>query len=168
LLKKTIKVKSIAVIRKDDKILVYQYDPDKNPYAFRSPGGKVQYGELSERTLIREIKEELGLSIKNINKLGIIENRDTYRGRYMHEIVFVYQVEFKDNSQYHKDSFKIIESGGEENFTAYWIPIQSFISGKYRMYPRELIHLLMNKSGASSEVIAPIIDLMNPEIISVN
>lgn len=58
---------SIGIIRKDGKIFI-QKRPEKGLMAglWEFPGGKVEKGETQRGALEREIKEELGISLKNI------------------------------------------------------------------------------------------------------
>lgn len=63
---KTIHV-AAAVINKEDKILCVQRNLNKLEYIsykWEFPGGKIEPNEKSEETIIREIKEELNLTIK--------------------------------------------------------------------------------------------------------
>lgn len=56
-----------AVINKDDKILCVQRNFNNLEYIsfkWEFPGGKIEPNETSEETIIREIKEELNLTIK--------------------------------------------------------------------------------------------------------
>ncbi len=54
-----------AIIRQDDKILIAQrFDDAHQGGKWEFPGGKVEKGESLEVALIREIKEELGISIR--------------------------------------------------------------------------------------------------------
>ncbi len=54
-----------ALIYKDNKILIAQR-PEKDPFALKweFPGGKVKVGEDDRTALLREIEEELKVSVK--------------------------------------------------------------------------------------------------------
>lgn len=54
-------VRTVGVLIKDNKILV-QRERNGNEYAL--PGGHIKIGETLENGLIREFKEETGVSIK--------------------------------------------------------------------------------------------------------
>ncbi len=61
---------SAAIIFVDNKILCVQRGPSKYDYIsskYEFPGGKIEEGESPEVALIREIEEELNLSIINLS-----------------------------------------------------------------------------------------------------
>lgn len=59
-----------AVIIQNGKVLICQRSETMRlPLKWEFPGGKVELGESEEETIIREIKEELGLLIKVTDKL---------------------------------------------------------------------------------------------------
>ena len=67
--KKTIIV-CCAIILKEDRILVAQRGEKMSlPLKWEFPGGKIDIGESSETCIKREIKEELNISIKIIERL---------------------------------------------------------------------------------------------------
>ncbi len=56
-----------ALIKKGDKVLMTLRDEKRNPKAhsmWELPGGKIDFGELPEEALVREIQEETGYRIK--------------------------------------------------------------------------------------------------------
>jgi len=61
---KTVLVAACALIDADGRVLLAQR-PEGKPMAglWEFPGGKVEPGERPEETLIRELKEELGISV---------------------------------------------------------------------------------------------------------
>ena len=76
-----------AVIIKDEKILICKRSKnDKQGGKWEFPGGKIEAGETPEECLKREIKEELDLNIKVIDKLG--ENIYEYPGGAIKLITF--------------------------------------------------------------------------------
>ena len=62
------------------------------------PGGRVEMGEDSTTSLIREMKEELGLDIKVIGLKAITENFFEFDNKNYHELQYVYVAEFIDDS----------------------------------------------------------------------
>lgn len=66
-----------AIVIKDDKLLMI-YSTVNNDYKF--PGGGIKIGERHEQTLMRELREETGFSLKHITRLaGITIEYDRVR-----------------------------------------------------------------------------------------
>lgn len=76
-----------AVIQDKGKILVCK-KLDNKYYFF--PGGHVELGESAKEALSRELKEELGLSIKKCSFIGSSEHLFTEDGKKHHEINLVF------------------------------------------------------------------------------
>lgn len=65
-----------AIIYKDDKILCVQRNAEKaRALKWEFPGGKINYNERDEDCIIREIKEELHVTISINKKLNSIQHR---------------------------------------------------------------------------------------------
>jgi len=78
-----------AIIRDKGKFLVCKKKGKK--YCF-FPGGHVEFGESAEKALKREIKEELGLNIKECSFIGGSEHLFTEDRKKHHEINFAFDV----------------------------------------------------------------------------
>lgn len=94
------KVKSIqiivrAIILKSNQILLCR---TKGANFYFLPGGHVEFGETLEKTLRRELNEELGVKIKSYKLFSIIENRYGREKDKSHEINFVYKVILKNTN----------------------------------------------------------------------
>lgn len=57
-----------AVILNDGKILAMQ--DERSPY-FYLPGGRVKLGETAEEAVVREIKEELNITVRIVRPLWL-------------------------------------------------------------------------------------------------
>ena len=88
-MKKEVEILVRAVIQDKEKILVCE-KVGKNYYFF--PGGHLNFGESTKKALIRELKEELGLSIKECSFIGGSEHRFIEDGKKHHEINLVFNV----------------------------------------------------------------------------
>ncbi|MFD2830432.1 NUDIX hydrolase [Corticicoccus populi] len=139
---KTIRNISICVFRKNDSILVFEdYDDVKEDYFYRPIGGGIEYGERSLDTLKREIYEEIRAEIGNIKLLDVIESVFTHNGRIGHEVVFVYDADFIDQSFYERTSFFGWKDDGSK-IKLYWKRISEFENGNLRLVPEGLQKLL--------------------------
>ena len=70
---KTVRKAVRCYLIKDNKVVVTKYKKgNRKERYYDIPGGKIEEGELPERTAIREMKEETGLDVKNLNYKGNI------------------------------------------------------------------------------------------------
>jgi 8-oxo-dGTP pyrophosphatase MutT (NUDIX family) len=138
----TIRPIAICVFRHGKRILVGDaYDPTKQELFYRPVGGGIRFGECSQAALRREVREELGAEVENPQLLGVMENLFTFDGKQGHEVVFVYDAEFKDRSLYQLDGFEGRESNGQP-FNAVWIDVDSIGPDSPPVYPDGLLELL--------------------------
>lgn len=80
-----------AIIQKDGKILVCKNIKKNNDYYYL-PGGHVEMGEPANKALIRELKEELNLSVNEASFIGTVENVYSEEDETHHEIILVFNV----------------------------------------------------------------------------
>ncbi|RNA69915.1 NUDIX hydrolase [Alteribacter keqinensis] len=136
-----IRTLAVCVFSNNGSILVAEgYDYVKNEYFYRPVGGGIDHGEKSEDAVVREVKEELGTSVKGVTYLGTIENIFTFNGKKGHEIVQVYDAAFTDPAYYDKESFEGVESNGEM-FKLLWISIEEMKKRKLNVVPEDLVNL---------------------------
>jgi len=112
-----------AVIEKDGKILLGQKIKDLGPYpnTWLLPGGGVEHGESLEGAIRREIKEETGLEVINLERIGVDE--DDEPNKYGEVIHYIFH-SFKANPiGKHKDT--------EEFPTLQWFKISDLKSIPY-------------------------------------
>ena len=132
---------AIAVIRRGDEILVFDVpDAVQDVVGWRPPGGTIEFGERGADTVVREIREELGVEVVGVDYIGTVENIFTYLGVAAHEIVRVYAARFVDRREYEKSRFECIEANGAR-FTCVWKPIADFRAGAL-LYPDGLLGLI--------------------------
>ena len=134
-LPQAIRATAQAVIKCGNEFLVYEsFDQIKNEYFYRPVGGGVDFMEPAIQTVVREVFEELGVEVINPVFLGFVENIFSYEGKSAHEIVQIFQCEFKDKSQYSRESFDVIEAGRNEG-SAVWKSRDILLIPEVRFYP---------------------------------
>jgi ADP-ribose pyrophosphatase YjhB (NUDIX family) len=132
---------AIALIRRGDDVLAFDVpDAVKGVIGWRLPGGTIEFGERGSETVVREIREELGVDIHDARYLGTVENIFTYLGAEGHELVRVYAARFVDQRLYERDHFDCIEANGAR-FRCVWKPIADFRAG-VPLYPDGLLELI--------------------------
>ena len=90
-----------AIIRKDGKLLMVH---NRNGDYFYSVGGRIQFGESAQEAIVREVKEETGLSME-VEGLGFIHENffegDSYQkmGLPVYEISFYFYMKFPEQGE---------------------------------------------------------------------
>lgn len=80
-----------AIIIRNGRILLFRM---KGAHWYYYPGGHIEFRERAEDTLRREIREELGVSVRTASYIGTLENF-FFENRYWHhalELVFIVSV----------------------------------------------------------------------------
>ncbi len=134
---------AICLFRHNGRILAAEgYDPLKQQLFYRPLGGGIEFGEHSQDTIVREIREELGTAVINLRYIATLENRFVFNGKPGHEIVQVYDGEFSDPALYQQPTLHGIEDNGE-SFTAVWKSPDDFRGQNAPpLYPDGLLDLL--------------------------
>jgi 8-oxo-dGTP pyrophosphatase MutT (NUDIX family) len=139
--KERIRPISICLMRRGEEILVGEaYDSVKGRGFARPLGGGIDFGETSAAAAIREIKEELGFDITEVRLLGIVENIFVLEGTPGHEIVFVYDGRFVDESLYQREHLDAVE--GKQQFKAVWRSPEALRNGPCYLVPEEIWQFL--------------------------
>jgi 8-oxo-dGTP pyrophosphatase MutT (NUDIX family) len=139
----TLRAIAICLFRHNGRILVGEgVDHVKNEVFYRPLGGSIEFGEYSKETIHREIMEEIGTTVKDLNYLGLLENIFTYEGHKGHEIVLVYDGSFIDETLYKEEVIEGDELGWP--FRAYWKKLSEFGPDK-PLYPDGLLEMLLNE-----------------------
>jgi ADP-ribose pyrophosphatase YjhB (NUDIX family) len=137
---------SICLFRNGDRILVEKdYDTVKESYYCRPLGGGIEFGEHSRDAMLRELDEELGQSVENLRLITVMENLFTLDGHKGHEIVFLYEADFKDKSLY---ALKELDVYAEESNTVYkavWLSRDEMHEKEIQLVPEGLEEFLQNE-----------------------
>ena len=78
-----------GVCVKDGKVLLCRAKGGKSTYL---PGGHIEFGETGRQALVREVKEELGVTSETGVFLGAVENSFQQHGKPHAEINLVYEL----------------------------------------------------------------------------
>ena len=137
-----IRPKAVCVCRRGDEILVNAaHDRVMGETFFGPLGGGVEFGERAVDAVRREMLEEIGVELAEVQLLGVLENIFVYEGIPGHEIVFVFEAR-----QAHEALYKREEIIGDEEgmrFVARWVPVRQFADGGPPLYPDGLYELLV-------------------------
>jgi ADP-ribose pyrophosphatase YjhB (NUDIX family) len=135
---------AICVFWRPGQILVGEgYDEVKGERYHRPVGGSLQFGETSEQAVVREVGEELGVRPEEPRLLGILENIFSCEGQDAHEIVFVYEARFPDDSFVGKPMIR----GCEECAGAYAAVWRDMDADTPALHPDGLMALLEDAVG---------------------
>jgi 8-oxo-dGTP pyrophosphatase MutT (NUDIX family) len=117
---------ALCIFHHHGKILVNQFHDNENQRTLYRPiGGGIEFGERSADAIVREVQEELGLSVHGVRLLGTLESLFTYAGKPGHEIVQVYDATFDDERIYEAKELTGHESDGA-SFIARWCDSTDF------------------------------------------
>ncbi|SYZ74730.1 MutT/nudix family protein [Candidatus Zixiibacteriota bacterium] len=134
---------AIAIIHHNNKILVARSrDEVKNETFYRPLGGAIEFGETGRECIIRELKEEIGAEITDLNYINMIENIFVYNGEPGHELVMVFEGRLTDSRFYASDNISFSQDEGWDAIE--WISIDDFRNWKKILYPDRLVELIDN------------------------
>ena len=130
-----------AVILHDGKILAMH--DERSPY-FYLPGGRIKLGETAEDAVIREVREELGITAKIDRPLWMNQGffKEDVDGLQYHEICIYFLMDISDTDLLSKGE-KFFLSEGKHRHTFEWL-LWEKLQDEY-FYPifikKEIFHL---------------------------
>lgn len=109
--------RAVAIIECNNKILFQKRGGDKY---WALPGGKIEVGEKTSDTVLRELKEELGLVKCNVNDMAMVaEHFFEFDGNMYHQYIFGHRVSVSyDEYIYDNEEFRGIEK--DKNLIFKW------------------------------------------------
>lgn len=139
-----------AVIVHNNKLLVQKNVKTKEYYL---PGGRINYGESSEEAIIREMTEELGVTVIDYRSLWINECFFVDSGTRFHEVGIYYLVNLENTEFNHYEPFFELIEGSRVN-TYEWLDIDSlesialyplFVKTEIKNPDKTLKHIITNE-----------------------
>jgi len=130
-----------AIIQIDDKLLMVKNSGDDFYYTI---GGRVKFGESAQETILREAREETGISLEVEGLAFIHENFFTMDSTQepFHEICMFFLMKPHEKLREIRQTFE--EAYGEVSI--HWLPINKL--NEYEIYPKffrtELINQIPN------------------------
>jgi 8-oxo-dGTP pyrophosphatase MutT (NUDIX family) len=88
-------VRAAALVRHDGWVLLHRARGDT---FWTLPGGRVEFGEDSAATMIREMREELGVEVRCAGLAFVAETFFAHLGEEVHEIAFIFFAELPSGS----------------------------------------------------------------------
>jgi ADP-ribose pyrophosphatase YjhB (NUDIX family) len=135
-----IRPNALVIIQKNNQLLAQKgLDKNTGKVFYRLLGGGIEFGESSNETLRREIKEELNATISNEKLLCVIENVFEFNSKKGHEITFIYSGDLLEENLYNQKTIKISDKADEH---AEWVPVDRIKSGNAILYPKEAVNYL--------------------------
>ena len=133
---------ALVLVKRDDGSILAApgFDYVKKQRFYRPLGGGIEFGERAEDAARRELQEELGAELTEVRLLGTFENLFTYQGQPGHELIWLFEARFTDQSLYERDVVIADESGSK--FEVHWVPVETFRRGEAPLYPDGLFDLL--------------------------
>lgn len=116
----------------------------------RPLGGSVDFGETAEAAVIREFREELGLTVKILSTPIFMENIYVHEGCLGHEILAIFDVAFANGVFADESRIEFHEDDGTQCF-AEWFALDTLdLPGRPQLYPNGLKAYLLKKPVMST------------------
>lgn len=134
-----IRFKAIGLHWRDGRLLAAEVMDDAGRVkGVRPLGGSVEFGETAEAAVIREFREELGITVKTLGLPAFLENIFTHEGCRGHEVLAIFDVAFPDGAFADETRIEFREDDGAACF-AEWFEIDMLdLPDRPRLYPEGL------------------------------
>ena len=140
-----------GILIQDGKVLLQR--PLNDP-AYALPGGHVNFGEVSEKTIVREFKEEIAIDISPVRLLWIGENFFPWGAKACHQICFYYLVALCGETQVPLDHSFFVQDeleGKQCSLEFSWIDLSTLEN--IELYPINAREKLMHLSDGIEQFV---------------
>ena len=121
---------TLLLMIKDGKILLGEKKKGFGKGKLNGPGGKIEPGETPEQGMIRETREEVGITPKKYKEMGTVEFVEWYKGEEQNVIFYLYvateyEGKLKESDELKPYWFDLDNIPYDKMFEddSYWMPI---------------------------------------------
>jgi 8-oxo-dGTP pyrophosphatase MutT (NUDIX family) len=134
---------ALCIIRRNDTFLVAEVkDPHTGRVYHRPPGGGLEPDESPEHAVVREIQEELGITLNTVRAVGSIDHIWYWKGREVHERAWLFLADSSEHSSLSQGQTpEILEADGDR-FPTHWRAINEHDESFPAICPSTLLEFL--------------------------
>lgn len=144
-------MKALGLHWRGDRLLAAEVTDDRGRVkGVRPLGGTVEFGETVEAAVIREFREELGITVQTKAPPVFMENLFTHEGRPGHEILAIFDVIFPPGAFENETRIAFHEDSGTECFAEWFDPDDLDVPGRPQLFPHGLKAYLTGAARAGT------------------
>ena len=128
-------MRAAAIAIRNGRVLVQNLAGDPTVFL---PGGRIEQGEGSADTLVREIEEEFGHVVEVGDLVYVMESFYPDRSQQFHEVAFYYRITVGDDFPYHDTDICHRCYEGTVEMEYRWVPATEAALGAARFHPEAL------------------------------
>jgi 8-oxo-dGTP pyrophosphatase MutT (NUDIX family) len=134
---------ALCIIRRNHTFLVAEVkDPHTGRVYHRPPGGGLEPNESPEHAVMRELQEELGITLNTVRALGSIDHIWFWKGREVHERAWLFLADSSEHSSLSQGQTpEILEADGDR-FATHWRAISEHGESLPAICPSTLLEFL--------------------------
>ena len=139
-----------GVVIRDNHVLVCREDEDDFVLL---PGGRVEFGEASDKALYREIEEELMCTARVERLLFSAENFFEREGEYYHEIAHYYAVTLPEEFPFEINGPCLVAHDEGHVLTFDWVPVEVQALERFNLLPKWIQQRFVDLPARAEHVI---------------